>query len=83
MYVWQYDSSKASPIATIADATPAVLQQYPPMAAAVVFHHWAPSASWALSGGCYRYRVVIKGSIPPVAFTFGLGSNEPCKKASP
>ena len=83
VYVWQYDSSKASPIATIADATPGVLQQYPPMAAAVVFHHWAPSASWALSGGCYRYRVVIKGSIPAVAFTFGLGSNEPCKKASP
>ena len=80
LYLWQFDSSKTSPIATIADATPSVLQQYPPMAATVVFHHWAPSASWALLGGCYRYRLVISGSVPATASTFGLGTNELCKK---
>jgi hypothetical protein len=78
IYLWQFDSSKASPIAGITDTTPSVLQQYPPIAATVVFHHWAPSASWALLGGCRRYRVVIKGSVPATAFTFGLGSNAPC-----
>jgi hypothetical protein len=79
VYVWQYDSSKTSPIATITDATPAILQQYPPLAANVVFHHWAPSASWALLGGCFRYRVVIKGSIAPTATTIGLSGAAPCK----
>jgi hypothetical protein len=83
LYLWQFDSSKASPIATIGDATPTVLQQYPSMSAVVVFHHWAPSASWALLGGCRRYRVVIKGSVPATASTFGLGTNELCNKASP
>jgi hypothetical protein len=78
IYLWQFDSSKASPIATIQDATPAILQQYPPIAATVVFHHWAPSPSWALLGGCYRYRLVIKGSVPATASTFGLGSNALC-----
>jgi hypothetical protein len=79
VYLWQYDSGKASPIATIADATPSVLQQYPPLGASVVFHHWAASNTWALLGGCWRYRVVITGSIAPTAMTFGLGSNTPCK----
>jgi hypothetical protein len=84
VYLWQYDSSKTSPIATITDATPTVLEQYPPLPAVVVFHHWAPSASWALLGGCYRYRVVITGSIAPAASTFGLGTDTPCdSKASP
>ena len=78
IYLWQFDSSKASPVASITDTTPSVLQQYPPLAATVVFHHWAPSASWALLGGCHRYRVVIKGSVPAAAFTFGLGSNALC-----
>ena len=78
LYLWQFDSSKPSPIAAITDATPSVLQQYPSMAATVVFHHWAPSASWALLGGCRRYRVVIKGSVPATASTFGLGSNALC-----
>ena len=78
IYLWQFESSKASPIASISDTTPSVLQQYPPLAATVVFHHWAPSASWALLGGCRRYRVVIKGSVPATAFTFGLGSNALC-----
>ena len=82
VYLWQYDSSKTSPIATIADATPTVVDTYPPLGAAVVFHHWAPSATWALLGGCYRYRLVIKGSIAPTASTFGLGTNTPCT-ASP
>jgi hypothetical protein len=80
VYLWQYDSSKPSPIAAISDATPSVLLQFLPLAAGIVYHHWAPSATWALLGGCYRYRVVIKGSIPPTAFTFGLGSNTPCSK---
>jgi hypothetical protein len=53
------------------------------MSAVVVFHHWAPTASWALLGGCRRYRVVIKGSVPATASTFGLGTNELCNKASP
>jgi hypothetical protein len=83
VYLWQFDSSKTSPIASIADATAALVQQYPTIAATVVFHHWAPSASWALLGGCRRYRVVIKGSVPATASTFGLGSNELCTKASP
>ncbi len=85
VYLWRFDSSKASPIAAITDATPSVLQQYPPMAATVVNHHWTPSATWALLGGCYRYRVVvtIQGSTTPTASTFGLGSNTPCNKASP
>jgi hypothetical protein len=78
VYLWQFDSSKASPVSAIADATPSLLQQYPPIAATVVFHHWAPSGSWALLGGCRRYRVVIKGSVPPLASTFGLGSNALC-----
>jgi hypothetical protein len=82
IYLWQFDSSKASPIAAITDATPALVQQYPPIAATVVFHHWAPSASWALLGGCWRYRVVIKGSVPATASTFGLGTNTLCNKAS-
>lgn len=78
VYLWQFDSSKSSPIASITDATPAVLQQYPPLAAAVVFHHWAPLTSWGLLGGCNRYRVVITGSVPPTASTFGLVSNTAC-----
>jgi hypothetical protein len=78
IYLWQFDSSKTSPIASIMDATPSVLQQYPPIAATVVFHHWAPSQSWALLGGCHRYRLVIMGSVPATASTFGLGSNTLC-----
>jgi hypothetical protein len=78
VYVWQFDSAKASPIAAISDPTAAVLQQYPPLAAGVVFHHWAPSSTWELLGGCLRYRVVISGSIPPTASTIGLVSNIAC-----
>jgi len=78
VYLWQFDSSKSSPIGAIADATAAVLQQYPPLPAGVVFHHWAASGTWALLGGCNRYRVVITGSITPTASTLGLASNAPC-----
>ena len=83
IYLWQFDSTKASPIAAITTATPAVLQQYPPIEAGVVFHHWTPSQSWQLLGGCNRYRVVIAGSIPPVASTFGLASNTGCNAPTP
>ncbi len=83
VYLWQYDSTKASPIASIADATSSVLQQFPPLAAGVVFHHWAPSANWELLGGCYRYRVVISGSVPPTASTFGLAGSTPCNTPTP
>ncbi|HET7419820.1 MAG TPA: hypothetical protein VFL27_05525 [Candidatus Dormibacteraeota bacterium] len=84
IYVWQFDSAKASPIDSIADATPAVLARYPPLNASVVFHHWAATDTWALLGGCYRYRVVITGSVPAVASTFGLASNTLCSaKPSP
>jgi hypothetical protein len=78
VYLWQFDSSKSSPIEAITDPTAAVLQQYPPLAAGVVFHHWAASGSWTLLGGCNRYRVVITGSVTPTASTFGLGSSAPC-----
>jgi hypothetical protein len=78
IYLWQFDSTKPSAISSIADATPAVLSQYPPLAAGVVFHHWAPSSTWQLMGGCFRYRVVVTGSVAPTASTFGLGSNALC-----
>ena len=78
IYLWQFDSSKISPIESITDATPAVLSQYPPLPAAVVFHHWAPSANWLLLGGCFRYRVVVTGSVPPTPSTFGLTSGALC-----
>jgi hypothetical protein len=78
VYLWQFDSSKVSPISSIADATPAVLATYPPLEAGVVLHHWAASASWALIGGCTRYRVVVTGSIPPVASTIGLTGSALC-----
>ena len=83
IYLWAYDSSKPSAIASIADATPATLQKYPPLAAQVNYDHWAPLESWALTGGCTRYRVVVTGSIAPAATTFGLQSNAQCLGASP
>lgn len=83
VYIWQFDSTKASPIAAIADATPSIIQQYPPLPGGVVFHHWAASGTWALLGGCYRYRVVITGSIAPSALTIGLASNVPCNAPTP
>lgn len=81
VYVWQFDSTKTSPIEAITDATPAVLAKYPPLGAGVVFHHWAPFDTWALLGGCIRYRVVVAGSVPPTASTFGLASNNSCSSA--
>jgi hypothetical protein len=79
VYVWQFDSSRTSPVATIAaDPTAAQLAQFPPMPTAVVFHHWVPSVNWQLLGGCFRYRVVVSGSMPPVASTFGLAENTLC-----
>jgi len=78
VYVWRFDSTKTSPIGAIADATATVLATYPPMSAGVLFHHWAATDPWALLGGCYRYRVVITGSVAPVATTFGLASNTLC-----
>jgi hypothetical protein len=83
IYLWQFDSTKASPIESIKDATPAVLSQYPPLPAGVVFHHWAASINWQLLGGCFRYRVVVTGSVPPTASTFGLGTNALCSAPSP
>jgi hypothetical protein len=84
VYVWQFDSTRTSPIASINDATPDVLAKYPPLAAGVALHHWAAIDTWALLGGCYRYRVVVTGSIPPVASTVGLATNTLCsEKASP
>jgi hypothetical protein len=84
VYVWQFDSSTTSPIETITDATEAVLAKYPPMHAGVVFHHWTATDTWALLGGCYRYRVVVTGSVAPVASTIGLTTNALCSaKPSP
>ena len=78
VYVWEFDSSRPSPISAITDATQDVLSKYTPMAAGVVYHHWAPSDTWALLGGCDRYRVVITGSIAPVAATIGLTGSDLC-----
>ena len=78
VYLWQFDSSRPSPIAAIADATPAILQQYPPLPAGVNLHHWAASNNWQMLGGCFRYRVVISGSVAPTASTLGLASNTAC-----
>ena len=78
IYLWQFESTTTSPIESISDATPAILTQYPPLPAGVVFHHWAPSANWLLLGGCFRYRVVVTGSVAPTASTLGLASNTPC-----
>ncbi|MGH7763259.1 MAG: hypothetical protein ACREOM_02440 [Candidatus Dormibacteraceae bacterium] len=83
VYVWQFDSSRDSPIASIADATPAVLAKYQPIDAGVVFHHWAPSDAWAFLGGCFRYRVVITGSIPPTPVTVGLTGSALCSSSKP
>jgi hypothetical protein len=83
IYLWQFDSTKTSPLASIADATPAVLTEYPPLAAGVVFHHWAPSVNWQLVGGCFRYRVVVAGSVPATPSTFGLSANTLCNAPSP
>jgi hypothetical protein len=78
VYLWQFDSTKTSPISSITDASPATLAKYPPLSAGVVYHHWAPLDTWELLGGCYRYRVVITGSVQPTAATFGLGGSELC-----
>ena len=78
IYVWAFDSSKASPLASISDASAATLERYPPEAAIVNYHHWTAQGAWPLTGGCMRYRVVIAGSIAPVASTFGLESNALC-----
>jgi hypothetical protein len=78
VYLWQFDSANVSAISSITEATSAVIAKYPPLRAGVVFHHWAPLDTWALLGGCFRYRVVIAGSVAPTALTFGLGSNELC-----
>jgi len=84
VYLWRFDSTRTSPIESITDATPTVLATYPPLNAGVLFHHWGPIESWALLGGCYRYRVVITGSVAPTATTFGLGGNMLCSaKPSP
>jgi len=83
VYVWQFDSTRTSPIAAISDATPDVLTRYPPLAAGVALHHWAAIDTWALLGGCYRYRVVVTGSVPPVASTVGLATNVLCSEKAP
>ena len=84
VYVWQFDSTRTSPIESISDATPEVLAKYPPLDAGVNFHHWIASDTWALLGGCYRYRVVITGSVAPMAATVGLGTSTLCSaKPSP
>jgi hypothetical protein len=83
VYLWQFDSAKASPISSITEATPAMLAKYPPLRTGVVFHHWAALDTWVLLGGCYRYRVVIVGSVAPTASTFGLASNELCSAPKP
>src|SRR4029077_4929996 len=55
VYVWQFDSTRTSPVAAIRDATSDALARYPPLAAGVALHHWAAIDTWALLGGCYRY----------------------------
>ena len=83
IYLWQFDSTKTSLMASITDTSPTVLAKYPPLRAGVVYHHWAPLDTWELLGGCYRYRVVITGSVGPQAGTFGLSGNELCSAPKP
>ena len=83
VYVWEFDSSKPSPIASITDASEATLAKYPPLAAGVTLHHWAATNPWTLLGGCYRYRVVITGSVAPVASTVGLTGSGLCTAKTP
>lgn len=78
VYLWQFDSTRESPISAISDAGADVTAKYPPLGAGVLFHHWAPSDTWELLGGCYRYRVVITGSVSPTASTFGLAGSTLC-----
>lgn len=84
-YLWHYDSSQAgsatSSIATVTDATPEFLAGWPPDATAIGFHHWSAAGTWPLLGGCYRYRVIIAGSVAPTASTISLGTTTPCKAA--
>lgn len=83
VYLWQFDSTRVSAIASITDATAAALAKYPALPAGVVFHHWAASDAWALLGGCYRYRVVITGSVAPTPATIGLGDSALCSNPTP
>lgn len=78
IYVWQFDSTKVSPISAITDATPDVLAKYAPLNAGVIIHHWAAIDTWALLGGCYRYRVVVTGSVPATASTVSLTGDALC-----
>src|SRR5579864_9001807 len=83
VYLWQFDSTRVSAIASITDATAAVLAKYPTLPAGVVFHHWSASNAWSLLGGCYRYRVVIAGSVAPTPATIGLDGSGPCSSPPP
>jgi len=82
VYLWAYDFSKpgaaSSPVATVSEPTPEFLKQYPPQATAIGWHHWIPAGDWPLLGGCWRYRVVVTGSVPTVASTFALGPDTGC-----
>jgi len=82
VYIWHYDSSMAgsatSPIATVSDPTPDFLAANPPDATTIGFHHWSAAGTWPMLGGCYRYRVIIAGSVPPTASTISLGATAPC-----
>jgi len=71
------DSSKAPPISSITDATLPSSSNIPARAG-VFFITGRHSRAGSVLGGCFRYRVVITGSVAPTASTIGLASNSPC-----
>src|SRR3989449_11577492 len=61
IYLWQFDSSKTSPIESIADAQPYQLAKYPPMNASVGLYHWAASDTVARLVCLYRCSATCSG----------------------
>ena len=83
VYIWTYDASKpgasTSPVATVTDPTGSFLAANPPDVATVDFDHWSAVGTWPMLGGCWRYRVIVTGSVsPPVASTIALDPSAVC-----
>jgi hypothetical protein len=80
VYLWRYDlkqaGAAASPVATVTSAGAAFLSSHPPLAATVLWHHWA-AGEWLL-GGCYRYRAIVAGATSSLASTISLGDPGVC-----
>jgi hypothetical protein len=85
VYLWAYDASKpgaaTSPIATVTDPTQAFIAANPPDIATVDFDHWSAVGTWPMLGGCWRYRVIVSGSVAPTASTIALDPSAVCQPA--